>query len=461
MSASLSPSTIAENRFGLGARPDSAPPADPRGWLKDQLPRFVVRPAPVAAAGTSAEAVKAMASYRDELRRTKDADKTAMKAIGGRGGLRDEHLRQGAARVSAAISSPTPFAERLVHFWSNHFAVSADKFVVIGLAGLLEFEAIRPNLNRSFLDMWLAVMRHPAMLLYLDQAQSVGPNSRAAQLARNRQLGLNENLAREALELHSLGVRTGYAQADVTELARALTGWTVGGLARGPARMLTGDSPAGSFHFAAALHEPGARTVLGKRYPESGEEQARAILGDLARRPETARHIATKLARHFIADEPPPAVIDRLASVFLKTGGDLPSLHRALVDQPEAWAEARPKFKSPWDWTISALRGVGLTTADQRSVGALNELGQPVWRPGAPAGWADRMTAWAGPDALLRRVEVAQRVAAIAPPSLDARMLGSRLLGGVGPGTARVVAGAGSPAQGMALLFVSPEFLWR
>ena len=193
----------------------------------------------------------------------------------------------------SALTTDSPFVERLVHFWANHFAVSVDKLPVIGLAGLLEFEAIRPHVLGRFSDMLLAVEQHPAMLVYLDQAQSIGPNSRAGELAAMRggkQRGLNENLAREIMELHTLGVRTGYSQADVTEFARALTGWTVSGLGRGPAARPIGGVP-GQFVFADILHEPGARTIVGKSYDQPGEAQARAVLRDLAASPATARHL--------------------------------------------------------------------------------------------------------------------------------------------------------------------------
>ena len=164
------------------------------------------------------------------------------------------------ARLSSALTTTSPFVERLVHFWANHFAVSADKLPVVGLAGLLEFEAIRPHVLGRFSDMLLAVEQHPAMLIYLDQAQSIGPDSQAGRFIaarQGKQRGLNENLAREIMELHTLGVRTGYSQADVTEFARALTGWTVSGLGRGPAARLLGNAPPGQFEFAE--RDPRAR----------------------------------------------------------------------------------------------------------------------------------------------------------------------------------------------------------
>jgi uncharacterized protein (DUF1800 family) len=370
-----------------------------------------------------------------------------------------------AARVDAALTSASPFIERLVHFWANHFAVSVDKLPVIGLAGLLEFEAIRPHVLGKFADMLIAVEQHPAMLVYLDQAQSVGPQSVAGMRAAMRggkQRGLNENLAREIMELHTLGVRTGYSQSDVTEFARALTGWTVGGLAGGPAARLIGGTP-GQFQFAAVLHEPGERTIMGKTYGEQGEAQARAILLDLAANAATAKHLSTKLARHFAGDDPPSALVGRLTEAYLRSGGDLPTLYRVLIASPEPWAPRPLKFKSPWEWTVSALRAVGSRELDPRmAAGILRQLGQATWQPGSPAGWDDIAASWAGPDALVRRVEVAQRIADKAGSTVDARALGEKLFpGSLAEQTRAAIARAESPAEGLALLLVSPEFLRR
>jgi uncharacterized protein (DUF1800 family) len=279
--------------------------------------------------------------------------------------------------------------------------------------------------------MLLAVEQHPAMLVYLDQAQSIGPNSQAGMFAAMRggkARGLNENLAREIMELHTLGVRTGYSQADVTEFARALTGWTVGGIGRGPGARMLGNAPAGEFQFAALLHEPGDRTIMGKRYGQSGEGQARAVLTDLAASPATAKHLATKLARHFAGDEPPPALVERLSKAYLAGNGDLPSVYRALIESPEPWAAQPLKFKSPWEWSVSALRAVGARDlAAQAAAGLLKQLGQPTWQPGSPAGWDDIAASWAAPEALVLRVEGAQRIAERGASTIDARTLAEKL----------------------------------
>jgi uncharacterized protein (DUF1800 family) len=457
----MSAQAIALNRFGLGARPDEPAPTDPQRWLLSQLDKYEALPTPWQPAARTPALVEVWLAQQRASRQAPE---------GQRAGIREAYLRQGreqylaaaAARANCALQTSTPFVERLVHFWSNHFAVSVDKLLIVGLAGGFEADAIRPHVLGRFEDLLLAVVRHPAMLLYLDQAQSIGPASRAGRRAQNREQprtrGLNENLAREILELHTLGVRSGYTQDDVTEFARALTGWTL------PADD-GADGGTATFRFARALHEPGARTVLGRRYAEGGEEQARAIIHDLTTAPATARHIATKLARHFVADDPPRALVDRLASTFSRTTGDLPSMYRELVASTEAWQPASAKFKSPWEWTVSSFRALGRSEMPpMQATNLLNQLGQPVWRPGSPAGYDDVAGRWAAPDALMRRVEVAQRIAAQAGNAIDARELAPRVLPGGGAlseATAGAIAKAESGNTALALLLVAPEFLRR
>lgn len=454
----MTPASIALNRFGLGARPDEPAPADPHAWLLSQLDRYEPRPkAWQQVPGTSA-LVRQWVTQQRDVQAAPEGLRSGIREAYLRTG-RDAYLASAGARMTSALETGSPFIERMVHFWANHFAVSVDKLLVIGLAGSMEADAIRPYALGRFDDLLLAVARHPAMLLYLDQARSTGPNSRAGQRTAGRPgmgAGLNENLAREILELHTLGVRSGYTQADVTELARALTGWTLPG-----DEALDGDGV--TFRFIAALHEPGSRTVLGRVYPEGGEDQAAEILRDLARRDATARHIATKLARHVVADDPPPELVQRLADTFTRTGGDLRSVYRELITAPEGWAPSPAKFKSPWDWTVSSLRAMGKRNLPaNQATNLLSELGQPIWRPGSPAGYGDVAATWAAPDALLRRVEMAQRLVADVGDTLDARELAPRVLpGSVAPATAQGIARAESPATALALLLSSPDFLRR
>lgn len=461
----MTPESIALNRFGLGTRPADPLPLDVRRWLLAQLDAYEPLPAPWKALPRTTALALAWARQQRAVRAAPEDQQSGVREAYLRSGRQDYQAAVG-ARAASALQTSTPFVERLVHFWSNHFAVSVDKLLVIGLAGAFEADAIRPHVLGRFEDLLLAAVRHPAMLLYLDQARSTGPNSAAGRRAAMRQArgqgngqGLNENLAREILELHTLGVRSGYAQDDVTELARALTGWTLPGE---EASEVAGNGAPATFRFVAGLHEPGSRTVLGKSYPEGGEEQARAILRDLAAAPATATHIATKLARHFVADEPPLALVQRLADSYLASGGRLAEVYQVLVSAPETWATGGGKFKSPWDWTVSAMRALGRRELPpQQMANLLNQLGQPAWRPGSPAGWGDIAAAWAAPDALLRRVEMAQRLAAQAG-SVDARALAPRILAGsLGDKTRTAIARAESPATALALLLASPDFLRR
>jgi uncharacterized protein (DUF1800 family) len=477
---------IALNRFGLGARPDDTPPADPKAWLLAQFEQYQPLPAawagqPTAVAlatqlgeqrqqnaGVSANVnanASANANANADPAASQVASQTAKlaanKAI--RGEIRDIYRTAVDARVNSALTSSTPFIDRLVHFWANHFAVSVEKPQVAALAGAFEMEAIRPHVLGRFDDMLVAVERHPAMQIFLDQTRSVGPDSMAAMRAEQRnpdnKRGLNENLAREIMELHTLGVRSGYTQADVTEFARALTGWSVAGV-KGP--QPNGAAP-GSFVFRTQVHEPGSRTIMGRRYDQQGEDQALAILHDFAASPATAQHIGGKLARHFVSDNPPPAVTERLANAFERSGGDLPTVYRALIDSPEAWSPVAAKFKTPWEWTISSMRGLGWQDlGNLQGAPLLTQLGEPVWRPGSPAGYDDIAASWAAPDALVRRVEVAQRFAARVGDRIDPRTLGQTLLvGSISAPTQTAVSRAESASTAIALLLVSPDFQRR
>ncbi|GAO77499.1 DUF1800 family protein [Sphingopyxis sp. C-1] len=470
----------ATTRFGLGRRFDDVAIADPQGWLIRQLVEYDPAPAPIAAQARREAIANAYVTYQDQRRamrrktaempmpENQDSMPPEMQRLS-RSGIRRHYSDAAAARLAAAVATPTPFPERLVHFWSNHFAVSADKQSVIGFAGNYEFEAIRPHVMGKFSDLLIAAVRHPAMLFYLDQAQSFGPDSPFAARVRNRGKGkapgLNENLAREILELHTLGVRTGYTQADVTAFAKALTGLTVAGLGRGAGlRLMPADARPGATLFIGSLHEPGPKTILGRRYEDEGKKQADVVLRDLAVHPATAEHIATKLARHFTADEPPTALVDRLSADFVKTGGDLPSLYRTLIASPEPWASKPAMFKSPWDWTVSMLRALNVPALGERqNVAAIfTQLGQPVWRPGSPAGYDDKVSTWAGSAALMQRVELASRIAGRIGDRADARQLAPLVLAdALTSETGEAIARADSPGQGIAMLFASPAFLRR
>lgn len=479
----MSAISIAINRFGYGLMRGERPPTDARRYLHAQLDAF--DPAPALISGRDdmtdkpGEILEVLRNFRREGQSSR-AMSDNMNLRGDAGdplnGLPPEIRRSyvGAGqflrediglRTNLAVNSDTPFIERLVHFWSNHFSVSAQKPGTHYLVANHEFDAIRPHVLGRFSDMAKAATLHPAMLIYLDQFQSIGPGSRSQQMRRRRrqgqgrERGLNENLAREIMELHTLGVDGGYSQADVTELARAMTGWTISGLRR--IDRFSEPKPNGAA-FANIAHEPGERTIMGRRYPDTGASQAVAVLDDLAVHPSTARFIATKLARHFAGDAPPPALVSRLEADFLNTGGDLASLTRALIDAPEMWTTGPVKFRTPFEWLVSALRVTGATNLrGRRLAGALDQIGQLPWRAPSPAGYDDTEASWAGPDALFRRVELAERIARGAPADNLMRRAETAFPGALTDHTRTWLSRAESGSQALGLLLVSPEMMRR
>jgi len=498
---------IAANRFGLGARPGDAEriSGDPAGWLADQIEAAAggapepKRPPESAAVLQEirdlrlarAVAAQARTRFRSDQPPAETASASAeepqidAEAIRDYAAfIRERYVAQVAERHRRAITTEAPFVERLVHFWSNHFAVSADKQPIGAIAGLYEQEAIRPHVTGTFLDLLTAAERHPAMILYLDNQASMGASSTAARaLRRNRDvaLGQNENLAREILELHTLGVAGGYTQTDVTEFAKVLTGWSIGGqlgqgaaLGRRLARALApgdGGDP-GEFHFRAAMHEPGDKTILGKRYTERGIDEGEAVLEDLALHPATAKHLATKLARHLVADEPPAALVERLAATYLDNGGELVPVYRTLVESPESWREPLAKYKTPEDLVISAYRAFDALSEKSRAklaptdfgraTGFLTQLGQRPYTPGSPAGWPDTAAHWDSGDALLKRIEWAAAIGRAAGNRIDPVPLAEAILGAVADEhTIASLLRAESGGQALGLLLAAPEFQRR
>lgn len=368
--------------------------------------------------------------------------------------VRDLLLDDVEARLKKAVSTDLGFAERWVAFWSNHFCVALRRGQIMqGLAGAYEREVIRTHAFGHFGDMLVAVETHPAMLHYLDQRQSVGPNSPAG---KRRSKGLNENLAREILELHTLGVGGGYSQLDVTNFAKALTGWSISNFEE----MIDGY---GGFFFAPNRHEPGPQMVLGKSYADSGKGQGLAILQDLARHPATARFIAGKVARHFVSDTPPAPLVARLEQDFRKTGGDLASLARTLLTAPESWQGPAGKIRTPYEFVVASLRATD-TPVERvpRFLNALNLMGQPLWNPEGPNGHPDNLAIIASPKAIKTRLEFALQLARPAAGKLDPRERAEALYGGaLSSETRTAIARAETRPQGLALLLMSPEFQRR
>ncbi len=432
---------IAANRFGYGAMPGELAQIgrDPRGWLRAQLAQTPAVPQRLAA-------LKPLPDRVAEIRRlvAQNNDLAEQLRILGRETYRADAL----ARTEAAVATDTPFLERLVHFWSNHFTVSATKPLLTIGAIPFENEAIRPHVTGRFRDMLRAVVGHPAMLIYLDNAQSIGPNSRAGSDER----GLNENLARELLELHTLGVDGGYTQDDVRELAKILTGWSVGRLR---------DENAGAFMYRPFIHEPGNKVLLGQTFTENGQDEVEAALTMLARHPSTARFVSTKLARHFIADNPPASAVEHLTKVFTSTDGDLAAMADALIDYIDD-EDPLPKIKTPNDLVISALRALGAPEVGDPVIGSLYLMGQmPLMAP-SPEGWPDIAEAWAGPEAIVQRIDWAatlgDRVGGLADPVAIGR---STVWPVASTLTQFHVERAPSAAEGLAVLFASPAFQRR
>jgi uncharacterized protein (DUF1800 family) len=482
---------LALHRFGLGPRPGSiaAIASDPRGALLAEIERPHAGAIEQAELMTSAQASRAAFEERAERRakqileqraqkeaETKktaepqngakgepagemaSAEKSGDQAKGAKPGQpkqlppvqRQIFLAEVKARLDAALAADIGFAQRLVWFWSNHFCVSAAK--VPAMAGGYEREAIRPHVLGRFADMVLAAEGHPAMLAYLDNAASIGPKSVAG---INRDRGLNENLAREILELHTLGVHGGYTQADVTTFANVLTGWTIIPANNDPER-------GAEFIFNRRMHEPGPLRVLGKTYPDNGVEQGRAVLADLARHPATAEHVARKLARHFAADEPPPAMVERLAKTFRDTDGNLKEIAKALVASPEAWTLPPAKLKRPSEWIVAMVRATGVSAAEepQRYAQGHALLGEPIWRPPAPKGFADDEAAWI--DGLGQRLDIASNFAQRVAARADPRTILDEALGPLASSdTRQAIARAESRQQALTLAFMSPEFQRR
>ena len=472
---------IAALRFGLGARPGdlTAAAVDPRAWLAAQI-KGAVPLAGGTALAPSEQIFAELQAAREQLQEMKrEAAGQPTDDPKAPNPVRDAYLphyrAQVLARAQSASLTTRPFAERLVHFWTNHFAVSADKGAVVGIAGTLENEAIRPHVAGRFADLLTAVEQHPAMIAFLDNQYSVGKDSEMALLAARRgargplaarpsaappkrEFGINENLAREILELHTLGVSGGYRQSDVTAFAQIITGWSIGG---GKGR-LAGGTP-GRFYFRENLHEPGTKTFLGKAYYESGQRQGEAVLADLATHPATAQFIATKLVRHFVADDPPPAAVERVARAFRKSGGDLPHVYAALIEAPEVWDLDMRKFKTPEDFVFSTFRALDVAPQKpEEIVRTFDLLGQRQYTPGSPAGWPDTAKSWDGSDALLRRVLWASRVAGRYEQGQDPVDLAASSLGAYArPETLTALRRASTASQGLSLLLMSPEFQRR
>ena len=466
---------VALNRFGLGARgmnsgDVASAAADPRGFVKAELARPDV--ALLQAPDLQGSEILLQALFADQQSIAAKRNAAAQRAPGQQAAdasttpapseppppppLQQQVFRAEAlARFQRAAQAEVGIAERFVAFWSNHFAISAAKSGFARMiCGSYEREAIRPHIFGRFADLVRAVESHPAMLHYLDNQLSIGPDSRAGR--NNPKRGLNENLAREIMELHTLGVGGGYTQTDVTTFAKILTGWTIAG-PRGQV------GTPGTFIFVPQWHEPEPQFLLGRSYPDTGLTQGEAALDDIVRHPATAKFIATKLVRHFVADAPPQPLVDRLSKLFGDTDGDLMAVTLALIDADEAWAAPLTKMRSPYDYLVAVMRLLGPVPQEPNPLlGGLALLGQPLWTPAQPNGFADTAGAWASPEGMKLRLDmaaqIAQRTRDIANPN---DTLAVAFGAAASPETREAVARAESKQQGLALLLMSPEMQRR
>lgn len=442
-------STVASIRFGLGFRAGRADSAGAAGLL-DELDR----PDPVEAAFPLAP-LAARAGLIDRRRK-------ARRAAGDSRQVREEEARR-MGRVQAledvralfqrAVDTRQGFRARLTAFWADHFTVEANGPLLSVLVPDMIESAIRPHVAGRFADLLTAAVFHPAMLIYLNQVQSVGPESRAG---RRRDRGLNENLAREVLELHTLGVDAGYTQSDVRALAALLTGLSVD--RRG-------------FRFRPAIADPGPMTVLGRQYRtgRASLDDIRQVLSDIAVRPETARHLARKLLVHFVGAPVPEDLVARMAGAYLASGGQLGTLYAAMLEDSRVWRPPFRKVKPPFEFMVSALRAAGIEGRNLAAlaprdwlrdvVEPLAAMGQPLFRPGGPDGWPESAEAWVTPSALSARLQWAGRFVGEALPEQDPRGLLEGALADAASAELRfVVAGAETRRQGSVLVLASPDF---
>jgi uncharacterized protein (DUF1800 family) len=502
-------------RYGYGVRPGQSP-ADGPDALLAQLDA-VVRETPRFPAEGIAARYKAVADFyqRQDDARSDDKKVTQQRLRPLRKEIFELFGRDQHARVVQSAVSPHGFGERLAAFWFDHFSVSARKQRYMNLyVPLYEAEAIRPHMAGPFATLLKAVIRHPAMLIYLDQTKSNGPNSKRA---KRSQKGLNENLGRELLELHTLGVDGGYTQDDVRNAALVLTGLTI-------------DRTTGEMDYRVNMAEPGPITFMGATYGDGKRsvDDVDAMLDRLAAMPQTGRHICRKLAIHFISDTPPQPLVEAMVAAWKSSGGNLRDVSAAMLAHPAAWENPGEKARQPYDFIVAGLRALdvpetalamptrpdredaemenapappaGAVRADRKMRGdpkmaaameddeakrermeeeadrkrkgpplrpplnplttrTLRKLGQPVWEPASPAGVEEGFSAWVSSSQLTGRIEWAQRIAARHAGRLDPdALLKAVLREAARDDTMTVVRQAPSRVAGTALVLASPEF---
>lgn len=447
-------SNIAVNRFGYGARGDELAQAkqDPKTWIKSQLlPIFFNTTLPHSndvfiEHEKYQKQKKQLKMQQQKQLENKSQSVNKMTKNYARSALRDMSVDT----LNQAIHSSHSVSWRLLDFFSNHFSVSANGRLMVGLSATLEREAIAPNLLGNFADLLLAVEQHPAMLIYLNNEKSFGPNSR---MAKKRNKGLNENLAREIMELHTLGVDGPYQQADVIELAKGITGWSV---------KRQGKERGEGFVFRAYGHEPGSRKLLGKKYSQQGIMQGSQMLRDLAMHPATAKHVCYKLAHHFVSENPPEPLLDKMEATWLKKQGNIKQVMFSMFDADEAWLDTAQKFKTPREFVISTFRVLGLNKMKDKAIlNSLTTLGQQPFNAGSPAGFSDDVNDWLGASALMARIDWSTMITGYVKRKNTETMMKLAFGENVSQHTYQSVMRAESRQQAMTLFLMSPEFQRR
>jgi uncharacterized protein (DUF1800 family) len=444
--------TIAAFRFGYGL-PQAGGEPSPEALLAQltdpdaaaaRFPAYHTRD--VLEVMEALRAARVLAKEQPETKAGKKAVRRAVK-------LGKALAQRGAQAMMARAVEGAGLRERMVQFWADHFTVVGRNRAEPAWPTAMIEDVIRPHVGGRFGDMLAAVATHPAMLLYLDQAQSVGPNS--ARGAR-RDRGLNENYARELMELHTLGVGAVYSQDDVRQLAELLTGLAV--------------DPVEGFVFDARRVEPGPERVLGRDYAGDGIEAIRAVLADLAARPETAAHLAHKLAVHFVADTPDPGLVTAMEAAFRDSGGDLVAVTAAMLADPAAWAEPAAKARQPFDFIVAALRALGvpgdavvaMDEAQFRNLllNPMTEMGQTWQGAPGPDGWPEEIGAWITPQGMAARIAWAMAVPArLRQPLPEAAAMAGAALGERLSGRLTWAIGAAeNRREAVGLVLSSPEF---
>lgn len=500
----LANETLAAIRYGYGLTPGGTMPGTAEGLLaqvdegRTKKPRFPRE----GIAGRRETATRIISLRTAEAKAAKEGKPNEEIRKQTQREAQRIYRQDAMARLAQAVHSPLGFYERLATFWTDHFSTSALKSLPMRMVvPLYEAEAIRPNIGGSFSQLLTASILHPAMLIYLDQDQSVGPDSAAAQKTGR---GLNENLGRELLELHTLGAGSGYTQADVRSAALILTGLSV-------------DNRALQVVYRPRFAEGGSIALLGRDYDgDEGEGQDHVLmLEDLAANPKTAEHICRKLVTHFIADQPPEPVVAAMVSAWAASDGNLKDVYRAMLEHPRAWEEPGQKIKQPFDFVASGLRALGLPEsnfatllrdldnrddddgpvdkamkmasdmagqvtgqgadlpnaaaaddakrragrANALTLGALQRMGQPIWQPPSPAGFADQASVWLSPSQLTERITWSRTVAKTFGQKMEpSPFLEAALADAASPETRQIIAQAPNKIHGITMVLASPEF---